>query len=226
MNRSTPTFATQIPGWQVAVVFVGFPVIYAINSFLPWSIGLFTYHDRTWYLPYFGSLALLHWTSALLVFCFLKRASSQVDAIGLSLSAQKLATMFGIPLAAGAMLILYRGLWSGHDEPILARQVILPTTLGERIIWVLIGMTAGFCEEVVYRGFAIRVLQGREMPTWLAVLMATLAYVFVHDLSGFLLFPIFFVVGLAFAGLFLWWRSLAPGICLHALLNIMQLLVP
>lgn len=224
MNESKSNFSTQIPGWQVALVFVGFPVIYAINSFLPWSVGLFTDHDRSWYRAYFGSLALLHWSSAALVLCFLKRAGGQVDAVGLSFSVSKLATMFGIPIAVGVMLILYREGWHTLDLLPSPRQVILPVSLGERVIWAMMSITAGFCEEVVYRGFAIRLLQGRGMPTWLAVLVSTLAYVFVHGLSGYFLFPVFFMVGLLFAGLFLWLGRLGPVICLHALLNLTQLL--
>jgi carbonic anhydrase len=39
----------------------------------------------------------------------------------------------------------------------------------------------------------------------------------VHGLGGVLLFPAYFVAGLAFSALFPWWRSLVPVMVLHAL---------
>jgi membrane protease YdiL (CAAX protease family) len=89
-------------------------------------------------------------------------------------------------------------------------------------------LTAGFCEELIYRGFSIRMLQGRSMRTWLAVGVAKLAFVFMHGPSVVLVdwattlssFLIIYGVGLAFSALFLWRRSVVPGVCLHALIDV------
>ncbi len=91
-------------------------------------------------------------------------------------------------------------------------------------MWVFMSFTAGFCEELVYRGFAIRMLQRRGLRTWLAVLLATVAFVFVHGVAAVFLGHIYFVAGLLFAALFLWRRSLVPGMCLHALVDVSAIL--
>jgi membrane protease YdiL (CAAX protease family) len=66
------------------------------------------------------------------------------------------------------------------------------------------------------------------MRTWLAVGVATLAFFFMHGpavvignwtitLRSFL---IIYSLGLLFSVLFLWRRSLVPGICLHTLIDL------
>ena len=82
-------------------------------------------------------------------------------------------------------------------------------------------LTAGFCEELIYRGFGIRALQ-RNMRTWLAVGVATLAFFFMHGMSALAPSPflIIYTMGLVFSVLFLWRGSLVPVICLHALIDV------
>lgn len=129
MRESKPIFAAEVPGWQVAVVIVGFPLLYATNGFLPWSVGLFADHDRSWYVPYFGSLALLHWLSVAWVFFVLRRADGEAKEIGLGLSSGKFAMIFGIPVAVAVMIIVCRENWPASEAP-ASRQVILPTAQG------------------------------------------------------------------------------------------------
>src|SRR5262245_44199979 len=98
----------------------------------------------------------------------------------------------------------------------------LPVTMTERLFWIFVSFTAGFCEEVVYRGFSIRVLQWRNIPTWLAVGVATLAFFFIHGPAVVMgswavtvrAFVFIYSLGLFFSVLFLWRRSLVPGVCL------------
>jgi membrane protease YdiL (CAAX protease family) len=44
--------------------------------------------------------------------------------------------------------------------------------------------------------------------------------VFIHGVGGLTMFPVVFVVGLVFAAIFLWRRSLAPAMVVHALLDL------
>jgi membrane protease YdiL (CAAX protease family) len=94
--------------------------------------------------------------------------------------------------------------------------------MGERLFWIFMSFTAGFCEELVYRGFNIRALQGRNLRTWLAIGLATLSFVFMHGISVMRVSPFLtiYIAGLLFSALFLWRRSLVPGICLHTLFDL------
>jgi membrane protease YdiL (CAAX protease family) len=214
------TFATNVPRWQVLLVLVGLPALYMANSFTPWSAGLFYRHDHAYFLPFFASVVVLHWGSVALVLILLKRAGGWLEDIGLTLSPLRVVAMVGIPLVVGLALIVVRETSATNEGPPSEPSSHGPATLGERLFWVFMSFTAGFCEELVYRGFAIRVLQGRGMRTWLAVLLATLAFVFMHGIAAVFGFPFFFTGGLLLAALFLWRRNLVPGVCLHALLDV------
>jgi membrane protease YdiL (CAAX protease family) len=81
-------------------------------------------------------------------------------------------------------------------------------------------LSAGFCEELVYRGFGIRVLQAHGWRTPMAVALPTISWVVVHGVGGLLYFVPHFIVGLLFAGLFLWLRTLAPVMVVHSLIDL------
>jgi membrane protease YdiL (CAAX protease family) len=215
-TQTAPTFAARLPRWQVLLVLVGLPVLYIANSFSPWSAGLFYRHDHAYFLAFWSSVAVLHWGSVALVLILLKRAGGRLEDIGLTLSPLRVVALVGIPLVLGLALIVLRETSAASEGPPSGPSPHGPATLGERLFWVFMSFTAGFCEELVYRGFAIRVLQGRGMRIWLAVLLATLSFVFIHGVAAVFGFPFYFAAGLLFAALFLWRRSLVPGICLHA----------
>lgn len=218
---STPLIT--LPLWQVVMVLVGLPAIYMANSLLPWAVGLLQRHDHAFFLEFWSSIAVLHWGSLALVVVLLKRARGRLADIGLDLSPRRVVAMIGIPLVVGLVLIVAHAV-SGvnHAAASEPSSVVAPATTGERVFWVFMSFTAGFCEELVYRGFSIRALQGSNMRTWLAVGLATLAFVLMHGISVIRLSPFvtIYIAGLLFSALFLWRRSLVPGVCLHTLIDL------
>lgn len=231
-GKGNSTSPVTLPLSQLLLVLLGFPALYIVNSLLPWSIGLFRWHDHAFFLQFWGSIAVLHWGSVAVVVFLLKRAGGQLTDIGLDLSPLKIAAMVGIPLVVGLTLtVLHEISGARHALPSGAQD---PATTNERLFWIFMSFTAGFCEELVYRGFIIRVLQGRNIRTPLAVGVATLAFFFMHapvivignlaiTLSSFLIICAF---GLLFSALFLWRRSLLPGICLHGLIDVLNIGLP
>lgn len=212
-----------LPLWQVLLILIGLPAVYIVNSLMPWSTGLLRQHDHTFFFQFWGSIALLHWISVALIIFFLKRTGIRLNAIGLNLSTIRIAVMMGIPIVIGSLLIVLRsaGIDPGSQHP----DVVSPATMKERWFWIFMSLTAGFCEELVYRGFAIRALQGHNIHILIAVCIATFSFVFMHGVSVLALVPfvIIYVMGLIFSLLFLWRRSLVPGICLHTLFDLMSI---
>jgi membrane protease YdiL (CAAX protease family) len=100
--------------------------------------------------------------------------------------------------------------------------------MGERLFWIFSTFTAGFCEELIYRGFSIRVLQWRNVRGWLAVALATLAFVLMHGINVLAPAPflIIYTAGLIFSALFLWRKSLVPGSILHTLFDLAAIGLP
>jgi len=222
-RETDSTFMITLPLWKVMLVLVGLPAFYIANSLMPWSIGLLRRHDHAFFLQFWTSIAVLHWGSVALVVVLLKRSGRRLAEIGLDLSPLRATAMVGNPVVVGMALIVLREV-SGvnHGPTSEPSAVVSPATMGERVFWIFMSFTAGFCEELIYRGFGIRALQGRNMSTWLAVGLATLAFVLMHGVSVLRLSPFLtlYLAGLLFSALFLWRRSLVPGVCLHALIDV------
>lgn len=212
-----------LPRWQVISILIGLPAIYIVNSLMPWSLGLLRRHEHAFFFQFWCSIALLHWSSIALIIILLKRKGAELKDIGLNLSPLQIALMIGIPLVIGGTLIMLRKM--GIDHGSQTPEVVSPATVKERWFWIFMSFTSGFCEESVYRGFAIRALQGLNIRTWIAILIATLSFVLMHGVSVLTPVPfvIIYVAGLFFSGLFIWRRNLTPGIILHTLFDLMSI---
>lgn len=228
-GETKSTLLMTLPLWQVLLVLVGLPALYLANSYLPWSIGLLDRHDHAFFLQFWGLIAALHWGSVALVVVLLKRAGSRLADIGMDFSSLQVAVMVGIPVILGLTLTMLHEVSGVSQGPASEPSaVVSPATSGERVFWIFMSFTAGFCEELIYRGFSIRVLQGRNMRTWLAIGVATLAFVLMHGKNVMRLSPFFtiYIAGLLFSALFLWRRSLVPGVVLHTLIDLASIGIP
>ncbi|RIW13367.1 CPBP family intramembrane metalloprotease [Algoriphagus lacus] len=90
-----------------------------------------------------------------------------------------------------------------------------PKTTTARVIFIFMGLFAGIAEELVYRGYAIQSLISQKLNKWLAVLLASIPFIFQHGLKSLDQFWWFFVWGLVFGVLFLWLKSLTVNIIIH-----------
>ena len=215
---------SDLPLSQGLTLLIGFPLVYMANGLMPWSYGLFVEGDRKWYVPFFCSLIVLHWLSVAFTVLFLRRAHVPLSEIGFRWKISGVATFFIILTVAGAALIALRATWGAGELPTEKWQLLYPFTISERCLWVVVAITAGFCEEFVYRGFGIRYLQARGLRTWKAVTLATLSFIFIHGFAAFIAFPFFAIAGLIFAAIFLWRNSLTPVIYIHALFDLSAVL--
>jgi hypothetical protein len=205
----------------VALLLAGFPALYLLNSLSPWARRFSVDHDATGFFPFLASLLALHWLSAGVTVWVLRRSRLRVADVGLAISPRAGARLVGLLVAVGAAIVLLRGAL-GPVEPLWQGPAagLHLTTTAQRGAWIVGSLSAGFCEELVYRGFGITLLRARGVRTWLAVVLPTLSWVLVHGVGGVLLFVPHFLVGLLFAGLFLWRRSLAPVMFVHALVDL------
>lgn len=99
---------------------------------------------------------------------------------------------------------------------------LLPNTAAERVAWIVVSLSAGVCEEVLYRGFLIRFLHegGLALPIAAALAISSLLFGLGHVYQGSkgVLWAI--IAGFAFGLLFLLSGSLFPCIVLHALMDL------
>jgi membrane protease YdiL (CAAX protease family) len=205
----------------IVLVLVGFPVAYLLNSLSPWARKFSLENDPAFFLPFLASLLTLHWLSAGVSVHVLRRSGLRLEDVGLTSSARTFALLAACGVGVGVAIIIARDAL-GPSEPLWPGPAagLHLTSTGQRAGWIAASLSAGFCEELVYRGFGITVLRAHGLRAGLAVVLPTVSWVLVHGVGGVLLFLPHFLVGLLFAGLFLWRRRLAPVMFVHALVDL------
>ncbi len=86
----------------------------------------------------------------------------------------------------------------------------------ELAVWFCLSATAGFCEEIIFRGYLQRQLAAFGKSTLLGVLLSAAIFGASHGYEGAARMLLIGIYGLLF-GLLAWWRkSLRPGMMAHA----------
>lgn len=136
-----------------------------------------------------------------------------------------------IALGIVSAVLLYGLFWVGHAIlvawiPGIGQSVeAVYVRRGQVPLWALVpllGLWIGPIEELFWRGVLQNYLQQKLSPVG-ALLGASLLYSLVHIWSGNLpLLLAALVAGLAWGALFLWTKSLLPGILSHALWDVLM----
>lgn len=116
-----------------------------------------------------------------------------------------------------------------HAEPPgHSTLALLPRTARERRLFTVVGLTAGICEEWLYRGFFLAVVAAVTggPPTWVLVLLAAAAFGLAHAYQGRGGILLTGALGGVMAALYLDTGSLLLPVLLHALIDLRFLLVP
>jgi uncharacterized protein len=97
---------------------------------------------------------------------------------------------------------------------------LIPASGPEMAAFVLVGITAGICEELLFRGWLVNILRVATGSVWVAVAIASAAFGIGHAYQGAKGMLRTGLVGLQLALLFVYVDSLIPGQVLHAAVNI------
>ena len=97
----------------------------------------------------------------------------------------------------------------------------LPITAQERRWYNFTSITAGFVEEVIYRGFLLWYLLA-FMPLWGAVLLSSLIFGIAHSYQGVANMVKITGIGLAMAGLYVLTETIWVPVIAHMLLDLLQ----
>jgi uncharacterized protein len=106
-------------------------------------------------------------------------------------------------------------------------SALIPTTTRERLMWVLVAVSAGICEEIVFRGWLLSTLHGPlKLNGTVLMLVAAgifgLAHIY-QQVTGVLLATI---AGVVFCVLYVVTGSLLVPILLHVLVDARFALLP
>jgi membrane protease YdiL (CAAX protease family) len=113
-------------------------------------------------------------------------------------------------------------------SPQHATLAVLPRTAGERRLFTVVGVTAGVCEEWLYRGFFLAVVAAVAggLPDAVLVVGAGVAFGLAHAYQGRAGVITTGVLGGVMAALYLSTGSLLLPVLLHAAIDLRFLLVP
>jgi len=94
---------------------------------------------------------------------------------------------------------------------------LLPQGRTEIIVYLLVAATAGFCEEVIFRGYLQRQFSALTRSAAGGLVLQGVVFGAAHGYQGWKLMVAIAVFGITFGLLAMWRRSLRPGMIAHFL---------
>lgn len=212
---------------NLLIVLVGFPLIYFLYSLTPWANELFVKGNNDLFIPFWSGIIVLHWISVFVVKAFLKQENRSFRDIGYGLNTKKTVILV-LSYLTVALLIFGFTEWSlkyvSIDENRLAElSNFYPKTTPQRILFIITVFTAGFCEEIVYRGYAITKLIDIKINKWLAIIPAGIAFVVTHGIisvTAYSQFFFYFSFAVIFGIIFVLSKRLLPNMIIHFLFDL------
>ena len=113
----------------------------------------------------------------------------------------------------GAETLLAQAMGQDTAKEITA---LLPRGPAEIVAWIALSVSAGICEEAVFRGYLQQQFQALTGNTALAISLQALVFGVGHGYQGLQKTLLIVLFGAAFGALAHWRRSLKPGMILHA----------
>jgi uncharacterized protein len=99
-------------------------------------------------------------------------------------------------------------------------EVLLPRSWLEIVLWLALSVSAGICEEIVFRGYFQRQFQALTGSTALAVILQAIVFGAGHAYQGMKQVIVISVLGVLYGALAAWRRNLRPGMIAHACADI------
>jgi membrane protease YdiL (CAAX protease family) len=118
-------------------------------------------------------------------------------------------------VANGFLQIFKAALYSGSRSE-NAAAAVLPHRTDEFIAFALLSITAGICEEVVFRGYLQKQFLAISKSASIAILAQAMVFGFSHGYQGLRSMVTISAYAILFGLLAHWRRTLMPGIVAHA----------
>ncbi len=172
-------------------------------------------------VPLYVSLLALEWGLVLFIWrgALGRDAAKMKELIGGRWSRPR-DVVRDVALAIGAWLAwvgIQRGwdtwLHPGHPRTI---ENLLPQGVVEISLWIALSISAGFCEELVFRGYLQRQFSALTRSNVIGLILQALLFGVSHGYQGVAATIKITLFGVVYGILALWRRSLRPGMIAHA----------
>jgi membrane protease YdiL (CAAX protease family) len=135
------------------------------------------------------------------------------DALGEDVGAAAVFWIAAIVVLAMIGLALKAAGLSGPQKTLMG---IAPQSSVELLLWVMLSMSAGFCEELVFRGYFLRQFASIGAGLWIGVACSSLLFGVSHGYEGAAGMIAITAYGALFCVLTILRKSLRPGMIAHA----------
>jgi membrane protease YdiL (CAAX protease family) len=122
--------------------------------------------------------------------------------------------------------ILLTSIVGGHGGGVDTKtQFLLPQGRAEMALWVVLSISAGICEEAVYRGYLQKQFMAMTKSVHTGIVLSGLAFGAAHSYQGWAHASVIGTMGMMGGILAYWRRSVRPGMIAHALQDLLGALV-
>src|SRR5580698_2290458 len=169
---------------------------------------------------FYGVTVLYEWLLFVLVVAAVRRSgASVITVLGDHWhSVRQVLRDFGI--AAGFWIVAAMLLWIFGlllRTAALGRNVsMLPQRGIELTLWIVLSVTAGICEETIFRGYLQRQFMALTKSAPAGILLSAAAFGVAHAYQGFRMVVLIDLYGAMFGILAYWRGSIRPGMIAHA----------
>jgi len=209
------------PVWHTVLlvsIFLGITIAGALfQRHAQSSSGALQQHPNV--VPLYLSLIAVEWLLVCGVWAGIRsRGVRLVDLIGGRWHSAK-DILIDIVLAV-VVWILWLGVQAGVSRmvPSHAKSVstLLPQNMLEVVLWIATSLSAGFCEEVAFRGYFQKQFEAMTGSSAAGVTLQAILFGISHGYQGLQAIVMIILFGFLFGILAFWRKSLRPGMILHA----------
>ena len=212
----------EMPASKIALVLLGFPFVSALVSLLLLDRSLLAWTGLDFFTAFWILITGWYALQIAILGKVLRSVGWGWSDIGYGFNRRRTLWFVGGYLfvtAALLGLVEFASAGAASDpekvQALSDLSNLTPKTLPARLVFVFMGLAAGLCEELVYRGFAINSLRSRRLSPWLAIPIAATPFVFQHGLKSLDQFWWFAIWGVVFGVIFVFARRLYINIVLH-----------
>lgn len=178
----------------------------------------------------FISTIIMQWSIFLLILITTYREQTFLGGVGvIKIRGVDFLWAIAFLLTSNAILSLLALLLAQIGLPMSGEiSLLIPQDLYGRIIWVAVSFTAGFCEEISFRGYLMTRLRllGKFYNWVIPVLFSSLIFGACHAYQGLPGFIVITVYGLLFSLLYIRTGSIWPCVIAHSLQDFSALFIP
>lgn len=219
-----------MPGWMDVALIVLFAAVWELVEYFwlwPQHVRAVDSGDPGARPRAYVRTMLQQWTLSAAVFALMVRGGRPLSALFLVVPhGWRLWVGVALPVAYLVLIVQQAGAIAKSPktiaklrETLQPLRALVPHTAGEYRLFVPLCFTAGFCEELLFRGYFVWVAQ-HWIGLWPAAGLSMVSFGLAHAYQGRKFGIRAFYAGVAMGLLALVTRSLLPGMLLHALIDL------